>query len=86
MVNVSSRSVAGTIQALGSQLTALTVQCRGLDVPGIFENCTNLKYLTMEGEDCSAPYEVCTDEGKERKVKEEKLTKENRGMSRRENR
>ncbi|XP_037804299.1 uncharacterized protein LOC119598663 isoform X1 [Penaeus monodon] len=58
MVNVSSRSVAGTIQALGSQLTALTVQCRGLDVPGIFENCTNLKYLTMEGEDCSAPYEA----------------------------
>ncbi|ROT83330.1 hypothetical protein C7M84_023498 [Penaeus vannamei] len=58
MVNVSSRSVAGAIQALGSQLTALTVQCRGLDVPGIFENCTNLKYLTMEGEDCSAPYEA----------------------------
>lgn len=74
MVNVSSRSVAGAIQALGSQLTALTVQCRGLDVPGIFENCTNLKYLTMEGEDCSAPYEVRTEWG--RQVEEDKERKQ----------
>lgn len=56
--NVASRSVAGAIQAVGHQLTALTVRCRGLDVPVVFHTCTNLKYLTMEGEDCSAPYEA----------------------------
>ncbi|XP_042235455.1 uncharacterized protein LOC121875134 isoform X2 [Homarus americanus] len=58
LVNVASRSVTGAVQAVGHQLTALTVHCRGLDVPVVFQTCTNLKYLTIEGEDCSAPYEA----------------------------
>ncbi|XP_053630052.1 uncharacterized protein [Cherax quadricarinatus] len=58
LVNIASRSVSGAVQAVGQQLTALTVRCRGLDVPVVFDTCINLKYLTMEGEDCSAPYEA----------------------------
>lgn len=58
LVNVTARSVTGALQAVGQQLTALTVGCRGLEVPIVFQNCPNLKYLTMEGEDISAPYEA----------------------------
>ncbi|XP_068204145.1 uncharacterized protein [Palaemon carinicauda] len=58
LVNVTSRSVTGALQAVGHQLTALTVSCRGIEVPVVFQSCPNLNYLTMEGEDISAPYEA----------------------------
>lgn len=59
--NVCSRSVGQVVRACGQQLTALTVQCRGLDIPCIFSSCPNLKYLTMEGQECIAPYEAVED-------------------------
>ncbi|CAL4137460.1 unnamed protein product, partial [Meganyctiphanes norvegica] len=52
--NVCSRSVGQVVRAVGHQLTALTVQCKGLDIPSIFSSCPNVKYLTMEGEECIA--------------------------------
>lgn len=43
------------VNAVGGQLTALTVSCRHLDAALIFGTCTALRHLALEGEDCQAP-------------------------------
>ncbi|XP_050706296.1 uncharacterized protein LOC126991632 isoform X3 [Eriocheir sinensis] len=55
LVNITAQSVAEMVNAVGSQLTALTVSCRHLDVALIFGTCTALRHLALEGEDCLAP-------------------------------